>query len=87
MESNEIIREQILEVVENQLRANDPPETKQTYDRLVDLGYNDSDAKKLISQCVLVEIFDAYKHGKTFDEKRFVQNLNNLPQEPFDEEE
>ncbi len=34
MEINEKIREQIFEIIKNQLRDNDHPETKATFDRL-----------------------------------------------------
>jgi len=52
MKPNEKAKQQILETVENQLRQNDPPETKITLDRLVGSGYDLSDAKILISQRV-----------------------------------
>jgi hypothetical protein len=42
------LQQAILEVVENQLRANDPPETRQTLDRLLASGYSRKDAIKLI---------------------------------------
>ena len=82
MEPNEIIREQIIETVENQLKANDPPETKQTYDRLIGLGYDNIDAKQLIGQCVAVEIFDIMKFGTPYNEERYIENLKLLPEEP-----
>ncbi len=85
MESNEILREQFLEVVNNQIQSNNPPETNQTLKRLKEMGYSDIDAKMLIGQCVIVEIFDVIKQGKPFDEKRYIKNLKNLPKEPFDD--
>lgn len=85
MEINKVLQKQFLQIVNNQLKSNDPPETTQTFKRLKELGYNDTDAKKLIGQCVVVEIFDAMKNGKPFNEKRYIRNLNNLPKEPFDD--
>jgi len=82
MKPNKIIQEQILQVVDNQLRDNNPPETKQTYDRLIKMGYSSIDAKKYIGQCVAIEIFNIMKHHQPFDEKRYVTNLLNLPKEP-----
>lgn len=38
MDSNEIIREQIFEVIKNQLRDDDPPETRIAYDKLKNKG-------------------------------------------------
>ena len=86
MESNEIVRENILKIVEEQLKINDPIETGLTLERLIDYGYGESDAKILIAQCVSVEIFEVMKNKKPFNRERFVRNLNNLPKEPFEDE-
>ena len=85
MKPNEIVTAQILEVVDNQIRDGKPPETKQTYNRLLKMGIDDADAKIYIGQCVAVEIFNILKHKQPFNEKRFVQNLLNLPKEPFEQ--
>jgi hypothetical protein len=84
MESNEIIREQIFEIIKNQIRDKDPIETDLTYKRLINSGYNDLEAKQLIGQCISVELFNIFKHGKPFDETRYIKNLKQLPKEPFD---
>ena len=42
------LQKAILEVVENQIRENDPPETKKTLDRLLKKGYSKDDAMKSI---------------------------------------
>lgn len=85
MESNEILKKQFLQIVDNQIESNDPPETNETLKRLKEMGYSGKEAKILISQCVIVEIFDVMKHNKPFDEKRYIKNLKNLPKEPFDD--
>lgn len=85
MKTNEILREQILQVVENQLRDNKPPETRQTYNRLLQSGISDENARIYIGQCVTVEIFHVMKHHQPFNEERFKKNLKNLPGKPFDE--
>lgn len=87
MEENEILRDQILEIVENQLKANTPPETGQTFERLKEEGYNESEIKQLIGACVMVEIYDVIKSGKEFDEERYIRSLNRLPETPFRNEE
>ena len=84
MESNEIIREEIFKIIENQMKNNNPQETNLTFKRLIKDGYNKSDTKKLIAQCVAIEIFDVMKHRNTFNENRFIKNLKQLPKEPFD---
>jgi len=85
MESNEIIREQIFEIIKNQIELNSPPETTQTLHRLIDSGYSDQDARILIGQCLAVELFNILKHKKPFQEDRYISNLKKLPEEPFDD--
>ena len=81
MKPNEIIRDEIFQIIKNQLDSNDPPETKITYDRLISLGYNEFETKQLIEQCVSLEIFDVIKNKKPFNKSRYIQNLNLLPKE------
>jgi hypothetical protein len=78
------LRDQIFEVIKNQIKANDPPETKITYDRLIASGYSDFETKQLIGQCVALEMFTVVKEQKPFNESRYVNNLKQLPKEPFD---
>jgi len=84
MKHNEILRDQIFEIIRNQIKDNDPPETKITYNRLIKQGYGDFETKQLIGQCIAVELFQVLKFQKPFDENRYVKNLNNLPKEPFE---
>jgi hypothetical protein len=51
IKTNPRLKVAILQVVDNQLRANDPPEIKQTLDRLISEGYSKKKAKELIG-CV-----------------------------------
>jgi hypothetical protein len=50
MNQNEIMREQIFEIIRNQIKANNPPETKITFDRLKALGYSDFVTNQYIGQ-------------------------------------
>ncbi len=84
METNELLREQIFEIIKNQLKNNDPPETKITYDRLIKLGYNDLQTRQMIGQCVAVELFEVINNNKPYNNTRFIKNLKKLPEEPFD---
>ena len=75
----------ILEIVENQIRDDDPPETRQAVDRLVSEGYTADEARRLVSTAVTVEIFHIMRDRETFNRQRFVWNLSHLPREPWDE--
>ena len=79
---NPHLKAAFLEIVENQLRANDPPEVKQTLGRLVSEGISEEDAKIYIAQAVCVEVYDILQHKKPFNPKRYVENLERLPEEP-----
>ncbi|MDD3789300.1 MAG: hypothetical protein PHO94_11495 [Petrimonas sp.] len=84
MKTNEILREQIFEIIKNQLRDNDPPETKDTYDRLIKNGFDDFQTRQMIGQCLAVELFNVMKFGKPYNNARYIKNLKALPKEPFD---
>ena len=77
-------REAFLEIVDNQIASNDPPETRQTFDRLTKSGWSQEDSKKLIAQCVAVELYSVMTKQEPFNEERFIKNLKNLPEEPFE---
>lgn len=84
MEVNEKMREVIFEVIENQIKANDPKETKITLKRLRSLGYLEFESKQYIGQCIALEIFNTLNKNETFNEKRYIRNLNDLPESPKD---
>lgn len=85
MESNEILKEQIFEIITNQLKENNPPETKLTYNRLKEEGFDDHQTRQLIGQCLAVELFEVINYAKPYNNERYVKNLNALPKEPFDD--
>ncbi|MFI5240801.1 MAG: hypothetical protein ACHQUB_03800, partial [Candidatus Saccharimonadia bacterium] len=68
--------------VENQLANNNPPETQQTYRRLISEGHSEQDAKLLIASVVAVEIFEVVNRREPYNHVRFVQALNRLPEIP-----
>lgn len=84
METNDILREQIFEIIKNQIKNNDPPETKITHDRLIKAGYNDFQTRQMIGQCLSIELFEVIKNGKPYNNARYIKNLKKLPKEPFD---
>lgn len=84
MESNELLKDQIFDILNNQLKENSPPETKNTFNRLLNEGFDDTQAKEMIGQCIAVELFEIIKHGNKYDNTRYIKNLNNLPKETFD---
>lgn len=78
------LKKSILEVVDNQLKVNDPPCTKDTYDKLLDAGYSKSEAKDKIGAVVLTEIYDTLKEGQAFDEERYQSSLEDMLKQSID---
>lgn len=72
----------LMEVVDNQLRDNDPPETKQTFARLASEGYSEEEARRLIANVVEKEIMAVLKSGRPYDHERFTRALRKLPGGP-----
>ena len=81
-ETNPLLGEQMKEVVKNQLRMNEPPETKQTYDRLIKEGFPKDEVMRQLAVVVAAEMFDVMKNKETFNQERYIKRLNDLPKEP-----
>ena len=80
--SNPHLKLAVMEIVENQLETNEPPETRLTLERLIEQGISEEDTKLLIAQAVTVEIYNILKNKEEFDRERFVKNLKRLPKKP-----
>ncbi|MEA2054075.1 MAG: DUF1841 family protein [Candidatus Thermoplasmatota archaeon] len=69
------LHEAIHEVVEKQIRDSNPEETKETLNRLMDLGYSRHEAIHKIAGVVVEEIYHVLRNKEEFNEKRFVKKL------------
>ena len=76
--ANKYLKETVLQVVENQLRENDPPITSATYERLQALGYTNQQAKEAIASVLLEETYDVLKNKEPYNEERYSARLNAL---------
>ena len=74
----------IMEAVNNQLRDSNPPETKETYDRLVASGISNKEARQLIAIALSTEMFEMLKHKKDYSQQRYIASLRKLPKLPWD---
>ncbi len=87
MVQNDVVKKLIMQVVNNQLRMNKPPEAKETLDRLISEGYSQKDAKELIASVVATHIQTLMTGQTMFDEALYIQQLKQLPELPYDGEE
>lgn len=76
--ANMRLKKTLLQVIDNQLKANDPPITKITYARLQSLGYNEQQIKEKLASVLVEEIYDVQKNQEPFNEERYIKNMENL---------
>jgi len=79
---NPRLRAAFLGAVDEQLAKSDPPETRETFDRLIGEGFSKEEAKVLLGQVIAVELYCISKEKKPFNRERFVRNLKGLPAQP-----
>lgn len=82
-ESNPVSGEKIKEIVWNQIKNNDPPITKKTYNRLLSEGIEKNEVIRLIACVVTNEIYNVLKLQRKFDLNDFEKNLLKLPEMPW----
>ena len=73
-QSNPYLKAAFLEVVDNQLRDNDPPETRETLDRLMQQGVSEQDARIYIGQAACIEVWSILRNKTEFNLARYVRN-------------
>jgi hypothetical protein len=81
-ETNPQLVATILEIMDAQLCDGTPPETRQTFDRLVAEGYTPEGARQLLAHVVVREIFTVMTRGERYDQTRFAAALQRLPSLP-----
>ncbi len=83
---NERLKKVIIEVIDTQIRNNDPPETKKTLIRLQENGYSEEEAIKLIGYVVASEVFTVFRENRRYDESNYIVALKALPKLPWEKE-
>lgn len=76
------IIQQYLQKVEKQLASNNPPQVKETLDRLQAMGYPAKNAKMMIAQCVAFEMNRAMELDQRYDQAHYIELLQQLPEPP-----
>lgn len=79
--TNPRLKAVILEVIENQLRENNPPETRQTFERLLAAGHSRQEAIEMIGSALVGEIWAMLKENKPYDPVRYRAALEKILEE------
>ncbi|WP_449538676.1 hypothetical protein [Ferdinandcohnia sp. Marseille-Q9671] len=73
------MKSKILEIVDNQIKINDPKSTKETFERLVNSGLTEIESKEMIGRVLVEEMYDMLKNQVPFNEERYDEKLSMLP--------
>jgi hypothetical protein len=85
-QESQLAKAAIMEALDNQLRNNDPPETRATYERLKQKGIDEAETRRLLACVIAAEIYDVMKNESAFNLARFTGRLSGLPDTPWMEE-
>ena len=79
------VRASLREAIQNQIAANDPAETKETFNRLIAGGFAEEDVWRLLSAVFVVELATILREDRPFSLDAYVKALKALPDLPLDE--
>jgi len=79
---NQRLQNAIRAVIDQQIEERDPPETLETFERLLEDGFNEDEAYGLIGQLISMEMAEEIAGEVGFDLDRYIAALESLP-EPF----
>jgi uncharacterized protein YchJ len=74
------LKNQMLEIVNNQLRDKDPECTTDTFNRLLSLGYSVEEGKEMIAAVLIEEMYDLLKNQEEYNQERYSEKLSKLPE-------
>jgi len=77
-----VLHAALMEMVNRQITENDPPETRETFERLLAEGCSPEHARRMIGLLIAREMTRGMLHRTPFDEKSFIENLHRLPEIP-----
>lgn len=75
-----ILHAAFMEMVNRQIADNDPPETRETFERLLDEGYSPEHARRMIGLLIARELTLGMIQRQPFDHKSYIEGLRRLPE-------
>ncbi len=81
-EINERLMKAFKAVIDQQIAENDPPETVETHERLLEEGFTDEESYSLIAQVIGMEVAEEIAGESGINMERYKVALATLP-EPF----
>lgn len=85
--SNRILKNQVAQAVESQMKLNEPECVNLTFQRLMAEGYTEQEAKEMIGAILLEDMYFILKENNQFNEKQYGEKLNRIGRETVPERE
>ena len=76
----------LIGIVETQISELDPPVVNETYNRLINEGTSEEEAKHLIAIALQTQMFEAAEKDQDFNMEAYSRTLNKLPELPDPED-
>ena len=76
------VRAELRQILQNQMDAGEPPETKQTFERLRAAGVPEDEVWRLMSGVLAGELATMMREERLYDRDRYVRGLGSLPNWP-----
>jgi len=77
--TNDKLKDHIIEIVDNQMRDDNPKCTTEVFEKLIANGYAEDMAKKMIGAVLVEELQYVLKNEELFNEERYRDRLYKLP--------
>lgn len=78
-ESNPEVKKALLKAIKNQIKENNPPETKQTYERLLSENISKENVYIYLGQALVSELYAMMKEKRLYDRGNYAKLLARLP--------
>lgn len=76
--------ELVVQAIKEQIRLKDPPETKETFDRLCRDGHAKEEVYRMLGCALTTEMYEVLQEEREFDRDLYVQRLRALPKLPWE---
>ena len=77
--NDKTVRDAMLDTVLQQIDSGDPPQARDTYDRLIDGGASNSQALQLMAAALRTEMNRMLTESRPFDNERYAALLQKIP--------
>lgn len=81
-DEDQLVQEQLVQAIENQLQANEPPCTQAVLNKLTLVGVEREEAIDMMAYVLAVEIQHSFSGEQGFDAQRYERMLRALPELP-----